>query len=191
MKKLPASLLWGMLAGVGLVAWQLGWLDVPGWITHSGHTLRAHISTDHANCHPVHIADGDTFTCLTNSHTTFKVRLRYIDAPERGQPYARAAQQTLRQAIWNQTVHLHTKEKDRYGRHVAEAYVHGRNINQHMVRSGHAWAYRQYLSPSQRQLYLQLEEEARSARRGLWADPHPVYPPDYRRVAASQSTKNN
>lgn len=182
--KLPQFLLWGVLISLGFITWQQNWL------AHVGEFIRGRTGGEIGAvqvCRPVQVADGDTFTCLTAQRATFKVRLRYVDAPERGQPYARAAQQALKAAVWNQTVHLHSAGQDRYGRHIAEAYVNGRNINQHMVRSGYAWAYRQYLSPSQRVLYLQLEQEARHARRGLWVDAHPTYPPDYRRISSGVS----
>jgi endonuclease YncB( thermonuclease family) len=70
--------------------------------------------------------------------------------------------------------------RDRHGRVLAEARLpDGRSLNQELVRVGFAWWFRRYSSDV---TLAGLEAEARSARRGLWADPHPVAPWDYRRA---------
>ena len=65
------------------------------------------------------------------------------------------------------------------GRYLGTVYLRGVNINGLQVREGMAWAYRRYLDS---QDYLRWEEQARSEKRGLWQDPHPVYPSDYRKA---------
>ena len=54
----------------------------------------------------------------------------------------------------------------------------GRNLNHEIVKAGFAWWYRKY-APKGKELEA-LESEARTARRGLWADPRPVPPWEYR-----------
>ncbi len=49
----------------------------------------------------------------------------------------------------------------------------GRSLNHELVRAGLAWMYRRYTND---QSLSGLEEEARVAQRGLWADPHAVPP---------------
>ncbi len=53
----------------------------------------------------------------------------------------------------------------------------GRSLNHELVRAGLAWMYRRYTND---QSLSDLEEEARVARRGLWADPHAVPPWEWR-----------
>ena len=60
----------------------------------------------------------------------------------------------------------------------------GRNLNRELVRAGLAWWYRRY-APHDAELEA-LEAEARAARRGLWADPHPVPPWEWRRGAVTE-----
>jgi hypothetical protein len=80
---------------------------------------------------------------------------------------------------------------DRYGRLVGDVLLpDGRILNQELVKAGMAWWYRPY-APNDPTL-AQLEAEARTAKRGLWADAHPVPPWQWRkgnrepaRVAAS------
>ncbi len=68
---------------------------------------------------------------------------------------------------------------DRFGRTVGEVTLpDGRVLNHELVRAGLAWWYRRY-APEDDTL-KQLEAEARQAKRGLWADPNPVSPWEWR-----------
>lgn len=74
---------------------------------------------------------------------------------------------------------VRVRDIDRYKRTVAEVILpDGRNLNQETVSAGLAWWYRQYSRHDQD--LEQLEEEARSAKRGLWADKDPVPPWEFR-----------
>lgn len=62
--------------------------------------------------------------------------------------------------------------------------VDGHDVNLEQVRAGMAWWYRQYAkeqTPADRQLYELAENDARAAKRGLWADSQPVPPWEFRR----------
>lgn len=136
-------------------------------------------------CTVVGVADGDTLTCLTRAKQQIKVRLNQIDAPEKRQPYGTAAGKKLSDLVFGKTVDLRSSGTDKYNRTLAEVYLGNTNINKEMVKAGYAWAYRQYMTDSQ---YLTLENQARAARLGLWADPNPIYPSDYRH--GSKATAN-
>jgi len=63
-------------------------------------------------------------------------------------------------------------------------YLDGVDVNLQQVRAGLAWWYRQYRreqSPEQRAAYEQTEADAREEQRGLWRDPSPVPPWQWRR----------
>ena len=62
----------------------------------------------------------------------------------------------------------------------------GRDINEEMVRAGLAWWYRQYAHDDQ--ALSDAENEARSARRGLWQDADPVPPWDWRRQRRTEAS---
>ena len=67
---------------------------------------------------------------------------------------------------------------DRYGRTLANVLLpDGTSLNQELVRRGHAWWLRKY---SKDQTLARLEAEARQNSRGLWADPNPAPPWDWR-----------
>ena len=62
--------------------------------------------------------------------------------------------------------------------------VDGHDVNLERVCAGMAWWYRQYAkeqAPADRQLYDLAENEARAAKRGLWADPQPAPSWEWRR----------
>lgn len=91
-----------------------------------------------------------------------------IDAAESGQPYGSRAKQALSALVFGHDVRLVTKGLDRYGRTLARVFGGDLDVNAEMIRQGAAWAFRKYLTD---QSLLALEEEARTARRGLWALP--------------------
>ena len=55
----------------------------------------------------------------------------------------------------------------------------GMNLNQELVKDGRCWWYRKY-APGDTVLEG-LENEAREARKGLWADPDPMPPWEWRK----------
>ena len=116
----------------------------------------------------VALADGDSFTLRTDDNKEVRVRLVDIDAPEGGQSWGPRAKQALSALVSSKPVRVVTSGKDEYGRTLGRVYVAGKDVNAEMVRNGSAWAYRQYLTDTS---LLQVENEARDARRGLWSLP--------------------
>lgn len=130
----------------------------------------------------IRILDGDTVEILVNRRPV-RVRLAAIDAPEirhgredPGQPFGDKSRRSLTTMIGRQTVSVDEKGTDRYGRTIGTLYKGGIDINAEQVRLGMAWVYRAYSSDPR---LIGLEEEARGARRGLWADPHPDLVPSW------------
>jgi micrococcal nuclease len=138
------------------------------------------------------VADGDTLTLVTAEGTKIRVRLYGIDAPEvrrgrqRGQPHGGAAKLALEEKVIRRQVRVEVLDKDRYRRSVGVVYSNGRDINAEMVREGHAWAFREYLERPYASEYIRAEEEARRARRGLWAENNPKPPREFRRGQRSR-----
>jgi micrococcal nuclease len=60
----------------------------------------------------------------------------------------------------------------------------GRNLNHEIVRAGFAWWFQRYALTDTE--LKKLEAEAREARRGLWADPKPVPPWEWRATLRQQ-----
>ena len=76
---------------------------------------------------------------------------------------------------------MKVRDIDRCKRTAAEIILpDGRNLNQELVRAGLAWWYQQY---ARRETVLRdLEQEARAAKRGLWIDPKPGAPWEWRKA---------
>jgi endonuclease YncB( thermonuclease family) len=69
---------------------------------------------------------------------------------------------------------------DKYGRTIADVLLpDGTNVNHTLVRDGWCWRDRKY-APSDTRLEM-LEAVAKAARHGLWADPKPVPPWEWRK----------
>ena len=69
--------------------------------------------------------------------------------------------------------------KDRYGRTLGRLRLDGTDANEEQLRRGMAWVYDKYVVD--KSLYG-LQNEARSQRKGLWAEPAPVPPWEWRRA---------
>jgi endonuclease YncB( thermonuclease family) len=135
----------------------------------------------------VAIADGDTLTVLDSSKTQHKIRLAGIDAPEKAQAFGTKARESLAAKVFRKNVHIEVIDVDRYRREVGRIYLGNRFVNMEMVRDGFAWRYVQYDKPRE---FSAAEDDARKHRRGLWADPHPLPPWEFRRQRR-QAPKSN
>jgi endonuclease YncB( thermonuclease family) len=132
----------------------------------------------------VAVADGDTVTVLDAQKQQHRIRLVGIDAPESKQAFGQKSKDQLARWVHGQEVRVEHTKTDRYKRILGKVWIEDRDINLAMVESGMAWYYKQFskdLSPTDRALYAQAEEAARTKRLGLWADAHPQAPWDFRR----------
>ena len=136
----------------------------------------------------VGVTDGDTLTVLDVDRRQHEIRLEGIDAPEKHQAFGSRAKESLSEMSFGKHVEVQTRKKDRYGRTVGKVLVDGVDVNLEQVRRGLAWHYKEYQreqSMSDRTMYGAAETEARGQRRGLWTDPEPIPPWEFRRKARS------
>jgi len=120
------------------------------------------------------VIDGDSIDVATMG----RVNLRGIAAPRPGsraeaaKPLAREAQERLSGLLANRWVRLEFEdETDRSGRSAYVFLDDGRFVNAWMLREGLARASAQSGLRRSREL-LAAESEARSSRRGIWAESH-------------------
>jgi len=134
------------------------------------------------------VYDGDTLLLTTREESRLKVRLYGIDAPETkkpdspGQPYGDIAKRTLMYKIMGRRVSAEIVDIDQYKRAVAVIRYEGRDINREMVSEGWAWAYRRYLQTPYESEYIGSENRARSRRAGIWREPDPQPPWEFRHL---------
>lgn len=125
----------------------------------------------------ISVHDGDTVTVQVQGGQRFKIRLAQIDAPEIDQPFGLQSKQSLVAMVLGKSVQVEEEAVDRYGRTVGTMFVDGLNVSREQLGRGMAWAYRRYLHD---QALLQVEQSARQARLGLWAEANPTPPWEHR-----------
>lgn len=114
------------------------------------------------------VLDGDTIEVALSSGP-MRVRVGFVDAPEKNQPWGNEARDALTRKLGDSEVELDVvSQQDQYDRLVAVVGLDDENVNAWLVRQGHSWVYREYAKDPN---YCAWEAEARAARRGLWALP--------------------
>lgn len=140
------------------------------------------------------VSDGDTMQLTTPEQTKLKVRLYGIDAPETykisnrtgqvskvGQLYGYESMKALESKIIGKQVKLDIIDIDKYKRMVGMIWLNDRNINLEMVSEGYAEAYTEYLKAPYRSEFIEAEQKARSAKKGIWSLPKYERPRDFRK----------
>lgn len=133
-------------------------------------------------CLVIAITDGDTIKVRCGDPGQFQqvtVRIGAIDAPESKMPFGFQSKQALSDLCYQVQATVTTRSKDKYGRTVADVECAGKDAGTEQVRAGMAWVYDKYAQGYER-LY-QLQDAARASRIGLWNDPSPQPPWDWRR----------
>lgn len=130
----------------------------------------------------VAITDGDTLTVLVDKDQV-KVRLDGIDAPERRQAFGTQAREKLAELTFGKSVTVEGNKKDRYGRTIGRVLVGGQDASLAMLEAGLAWHYKAY---SKDATLSRAEADARNALKGLWADPEPIAPWEFRKRPAAK-----
>ena len=158
----PRRLLWRWLlacAGAGLAAGALAADVGRGWV--------------------VSVIDGDTLDVQPlDGAPRQRLRLEGIDAPEICQEGGVAAKWVLARRVLMRVVDYRIRREDDFGRGVARVWLDGDDVSAGLVLDGHAWSYRYQRGQGP---YIQQEMQARAAGRGIFAQPSPEEPRDFRR----------
>jgi endonuclease YncB( thermonuclease family) len=126
-----------------------------------------------------HVTDGDTLWVRPDGGgRPRKLRLQGIDAPESCQAWGPQARSGLRTLVHGQRVRVEQAGRDDHGRGLARLQRGGVDVAAQLVLQGHAWSHRFGRRPGP---YDREEEQARRARRGLFAAHRPEPPREFRR----------
>lgn len=128
----------------------------------------------------VGISDGDTIKVLVDNRE-IRIRLYGIDCPEKNQAFGKRAKQFTSGFAYGKVVQIESIDRDRYGRFVALVYVGNSCLNEELVRNGFAWVYFRYCKKSLCHRWHEYQDNAKNNKRGLWADPNPAPPWDFRK----------
>ncbi len=130
------------------------------------------------NAKVIGITDGDSIVVLTEDKTQIKIRLEGIDCPESKQDFGERAKQATAHLCFGKDVRIEKTGEDRYGRTLAFVYINDTCINKQLIIEGMAWHYKQYNNDT---ILAKLEIEARQRKIGLWSQPDPVPPWEWRK----------
>ena len=113
-----------------------------------------------------------------SNNKTYKIRLNGIDCPEKNQAFGTKAKQFTSDLCFSKNVTTKITDKDKYGRYIGDITLpNGTSVNQEIVKNGYAWHYKQY---SNDQILADLENSAKKMKIGLWSDPQPIPPWEFR-----------
>jgi endonuclease YncB( thermonuclease family) len=128
----------------------------------------------------VGIRDGDTIEVLTVENRVEAIRLAHVDCPEKAQPFGQKAKKFASDFCFGKTVKIiETARRDRSGRIIGLVLYKDKCLNQALVSNGLAWHFKKY---SKDMSYNELEQKAKATKIGLWIDPNPIAPWDWRKI---------
>ena len=120
-----------------------------------------------------------------------------IDTPERKQPFGKRAKENLSRLAAGQPARVEYHKTDRWKRLIGTVWVRSPdsqcleeecpktlNVGMAQLTQGLGWHFKRYAyeqSEEDRERYAFAEEEARAKRVGLWTDPDPMPPWEWRR----------
>lgn len=133
------------------------------------------------------VIDGDSLI-VRRQGKRVKVRLAQVDCPEPQQPFGREAKRFTTRAALGKTVVVENAVVDPYYKKRMRASVilpDGRDLGLELVKEGLAWNYRRY---STNPLLPDLEKDARRQKLGLWSQPNPTPPWQWRKQRKRKDT---
>jgi endonuclease YncB( thermonuclease family) len=131
----------------------------------------------------VGVTDGDTIKLVDDDKGNYTIRLEGIDAPESHQAFGTQAKKALSDKVFGKVVRVEWKETDKYGRTLGHVYFGRHHINLELLEEGMAWHYKKY---STDQVLATAEVKAKELKLGLWRQPNPTAPWDFRSGGENQ-----
>lgn len=127
----------------------------------------------------IKIKDGDTIDILFNGKP-LTIRFAHVDCPEKKQPFGNVAKQFTADKCFGQTVTVLNDNKFDRNKRLIGVVINeqGENVNKALVKAGLAWHYLKYSTDD---TYSNLEVIARQQKVGIWSDPYPIEPWNWRK----------
>jgi micrococcal nuclease len=121
----------------------------------------------------VTVHEGDRLTIRYDGRIE-NIYLQDVDCPEIKQPFGKQAKHAMAAYVGNRDVVVRSLKRDRHGRTTAEIFLQdGRNVGHELVKEGLAWL---QTDTAQDQRFGEVEQLARAEKKGLWSEPNPVPP---------------
>ena len=130
------------------------------------------------------VVDGDTINVLIQAKQQIRVRIAFIDAPEKGQPFGQRAKQAMSDLVFGKDVKLRPHTIDRHGRLVARVIIDNQDAGLELLKQGLCWVYEKYVGEASDEIqtsYRDAQHRAEAEKAGLWQDPDPMPPWEWRK----------
>lgn len=129
-------------------------------------------------CFIFSIMNGDTVFANCNGQQIL-VRLAEIDAPEKRQDVGLRSKQSLSEMCLHKNAEVIPRATNKFGGTIAYLNCSGIYAHREQIKRGMAWVYDGYATDES--LYA-LQDKARSSHIGIWENPTPVPPWEWRKV---------
>ncbi len=129
----------------------------------------------------VHVADGDTFNLRLDGGVVITIRAQAMDAPEKGQEHGNISREIMRRGLLNKKATVVFDKMDSYNRYVGRIYRGNIDVEQEMIRKGHAWHFDFF---NKEPKLAEAQKEAQRRQVGLWKgypEIQPEAPWEYRK----------
>jgi endonuclease YncB( thermonuclease family) len=129
------------------------------------------------------VVSGDTIKVVDDRKVQHTVRLAGLDAPEKFQAHGQRSLDSLRELVFQRGVVVDIPGNDKSTPRRGKVLVQGMHVNLEQLQRGMAWYDRAQVRDvpvADREAYAAAEAEARQQRVGLWRDPRPIPPWEYR-----------
>lgn len=125
------------------------------------------------------VKDGDTVVVIDASNNQTTLRLAEVDCPEKSQPFGTKAKQFTSDQIYRKEIKYVVTDTDRYGRSIAMIYYDdNKYLSAEIIKNGMGWHYKRYSTSKE---LANFENSARLHKIGLWVEPNPIEPSEWRR----------
>lgn len=129
----------------------------------------------------VAVKDGDTIVVLLEGKIGKTLRLASVDCPENGQPFGKNAKSFTSSQVYGKEIEFYQTDVDMYGRTIAVVLYDddSKSLSEEIIKAGLGWWYYHY---SNDRSLGDVEAKAKDLKKGLWADPDPIAPWEYRKM---------
>ncbi|MDR0867157.1 MAG: thermonuclease family protein [Planctomycetota bacterium] len=117
----------------------------------------------------VAVTDGDTISVMRDGEAE-KIRLYGVDCPEMGQNFGNEAKEFTSAMTLGKKIKVIgvQKNKDKYGRTVADVEIDGEKLNRELIVNGWAWVDARYCQARECAEWQRLQKQAQENGVGIW-----------------------
>jgi len=104
------------------------------------------------------VIDGDTMNVLILSKHEIRVRLAFIDGPEKNQAFGQRAKEAISDLVLGRDVELRPHKIDRYGLLVARVLVDNREAGLELLKQGLCWVFEKHVDEAPAKIQTQSRQ---------------------------------